>query len=62
MVRIAICDDEEGYLFLEKNIIVQYMTNHGYQYTIDTFMSGTDFLSIQKKIEEYLKNKENNGF
>lgn len=53
MVRIAICDDEEGYLFLEKNIIVQYMTNHGYQYTIDTFMSGTDFLSIQKKIEEY---------
>lgn len=53
MVRIAICDDDEDYLFLEKKIIVQYMTNHGYQYIVDTFISGTDFLCINKKIEEY---------
>lgn len=53
MVRIAICDDEQEYLFLEKNIIVQYMTNHGYEYIIDTFVSGTDFLCNKRKIEEY---------
>lgn len=53
MIRIAICDDEDGFLFLEDKLIRQYMENHAYQYHVDTFSSGFDFLELDSEINHY---------
>lgn len=44
MIQIAVCDDEDGFLFLERKLIQAYMKKYGYQCQIDTFSSGIDFL------------------
>lgn len=44
MINIAICDDEELFLQREQDIISKYMEINGYQYNIDQFLSGRDFL------------------
>lgn len=53
MIHIAICDDEENFLFLEKKLIQAYMKNHSYQYCINTFSSGMDFLQEINTVSEF---------
>lgn len=45
MINIAICDDEEIFLQKEQSFISNYMTERGYEYHIDLFMSGKEFLA-----------------
>lgn len=51
MIHIAICDDEDGFLFLEQKLVSAYMKNHDYQYRVDTFSSGINFLQSNENIE-----------
>lgn len=44
MINIAICDDEELFLQREQDIISKYMNENGYQYNIDQYLSGKEFL------------------
>ncbi len=53
MIHIAICDDEDGFLFLEQKLVSTYMKNHDYQYRVDTFSSGIDFLQSNENIENF---------
>lgn len=53
MIRIAICDDEAGFLFLEQKLVSAYMENHNYQYHVDTFSSGIDFLKSDENIRKF---------
>lgn len=53
MFHIAICDDEEHFLSYEKKLIAGYMGDAGYQYEIDTFSSGVEFLAMGEKVSEY---------
>ncbi len=53
MIRIAICDDEDGFLFLEQKVVSAYMKNHDYQYCVDTFSSGIDLLQPNGNIEDF---------
>lgn len=48
MLNIAICDDAEEFLFLEKQYIQKYMEQRKLQCHIDTFLSGIDFLRFDK--------------
>ncbi len=53
MIHIAICDDEDGFLFLEQKLVSAYMENHDYQYHVDTFSSGIDFLQSNENIGNF---------
>lgn len=44
MISIAICDDEDFFVKREEKIISNYLEKHGYQYKIDSFLSGTELL------------------
>lgn len=48
MINIAICDDEELFLQREQDIISKYMGENGYQYNIDQYLSGKQFLESNK--------------
>ena len=52
MINIAVCDDEEFYLQKEQSIISGYMTEKGYEYNIDLFSSGKEFLESENT-EQY---------
>lgn len=51
MIQIAVCDDEDGFLFLERKLIQAYMKKYGYQCQVDTFSSGIDFLKSDSNAE-----------
>lgn len=53
MIHIAICDDEDGFLFLEYKLVSAYMKNHAYQFLIDTFSSGIELLQVNDNIVDY---------
>lgn len=53
MLKIAICDDEEYFLEQEKECISQYMNRLGYQFRIDTFASGVEFMMVGDRISRY---------
>lgn len=53
MLEIAVCDDEEYFLQQEKEWISQYMKRLGYEFRIDTFVSGVDFMAIGDKVSKY---------
>lgn len=53
MFRIAICDDEEYFLFREKNLIEKHMRTHGYSCIIDLYPSGKDLLKETETILQY---------
>ena len=50
MLEIAICDDEEYFLKQEKEWISQYMNHLGYEFHIDTFASGVEFMAVGDKV------------
>ena len=49
MFKIAICDDEQGFVDIEKRCIKDYLTKRNVEYRIDYFISGTSFLERFKK-------------
>lgn len=51
MLRIAICDDEEYFRLLEKELIEKYMEGQGYECIIDSYSSGEEMLSGGKEGE-----------
>ena len=53
MIHIAICDDEDGFLFLEQKLVSAYMERHVYQYRVDTFSSGMDLLQQDNAIVNF---------
>ncbi len=53
MINVAICDDEEGFLYLGERLIRSYMKNNGYQCCVDLYSSGTAFLGAQKESFSY---------
>ena len=53
MLRIAICDDDDGFLFLEQKLVSAYMEKHVYQYQADTFSSGMDLLQQDNAIANF---------
>lgn len=52
MIKIAICDDEELFLKKEQAIISKYMKANDYQYQIDLYLSGKQFLE-STKVDQY---------
>ena len=53
MLNIAICDDEKYFLQQEKEWISQYMNCLGYEFHIDTFVSGVEFMAVGDMISKY---------
>lgn len=53
MLEIAVCDDEEYFLEQEKEWISRYMNRLGYQFRIDTFVSGVEFMAVGDRISKY---------
>lgn len=53
MLEIAVCDDEEYFLTQEKEWISQYMKRLGYEFRIDTFASGVEFMAVGDKVSKY---------
>lgn len=53
MIHIAICDDDDGFLFLEQKLVSAYMEKHVYQYQVDTFLSGMDLLQQDNAIANF---------
>lgn len=51
VIQIAVCDDEDGFLFLETKFIQAYMKKYGYQCQVDTFSSGIDFIKLDNNNE-----------
>lgn len=48
MINIAICDDEELFLMREKEIISKYLYVKAYEYCVDTYLNGKQFLESGK--------------
>lgn len=53
MLQIAICDDEKWFLSQEKEWISQYMNHAGYQFSIDAYASGSEFLAMGDEVSKY---------
>lgn len=53
MLQIAICDDEKGFIKQEKEWICEYMNRAGYQFCIDTYTSGIEFLAMGEEVSKY---------
>ena len=53
MLEIAICDDEEYFLEQEKEWISQYMNHLDYEFHIDAFTSGVEFMAVGDKVSKY---------
>ncbi len=53
MLQIAICDDEHFYREKIKHLLEQYFEGHSLAYTIQTFMSGKEFLSTCENNVKY---------
>ena len=53
MIHIAICDDDDGFLFLEQKLVSAYMEKHVYQDQVDTFLSGMDLLQQDNAIANF---------
>lgn len=53
MLKIAVCDDEKYFLKQEKEWISRYMNRLGYQFCIDTFVSGVEFMAIGDRVSKY---------
>lgn len=53
MFRVALCDDDEKFLDLEEEIIIQYMEVKGMQCRIDRFPGGQDMLDLGVEADRY---------
>lgn len=53
MLQIAVCDDEQFYREKIKCLLEQYLHEHHPEYAIQTFSSGSEFLSVQENNVKY---------
>lgn len=53
MFRIAVCDDEKPFREQMKEILQEYMREHGVYYKIDTFQSGEELLDLGIELNQY---------
>ena len=53
MIRIALCDDQQSFLELEKGIIERYLTQRSIDFQCDIYISGKDLLSQSEAICKY---------
>ncbi len=53
MFRVAVCDDEEYFRILEKNLIEKYMEEQGYGCLVDSYPSGEEMLSAVGESLQY---------
>ena len=45
MFRIALCDDNEQFIDMERSIIEEYFTSIGEECNIDSYYNGADLIS-----------------
>lgn len=53
MLQIAVCDDEQFYREKIKCLLEQYLHEHHPEYMVQTFSSGSEFLSVQENNVKY---------
>ena len=53
MFRIALCDDNEEFLYMEQKIIMQYMKINKIEYQVDLFYSGQELLNLGNRVNRY---------
>lgn len=53
MIRIALCDDEQQYLDIEKRYIEEYLTEKNIEHETRCFLSGVSFLQSMKEEQDY---------
>lgn len=53
MIRIALCDDQQSFLELEKGIIEHYLSQSGIDFQCDIYISGEVLLSQGEAISKY---------
>ena len=53
MFKIAICDDEESFRKRIRDILTDYFQENDFQYEIDEFESGKEFISLGIEITKY---------
>ena len=53
MYRIALCDDNKDFLYIERKIIHEYFSSVGEQCTCDLYTSGVDLISVDNNLSDY---------
>jgi len=53
MFRIALCDDNEQFIDMERSIIEKYFTSIGEDCNIDSYYNGADLISNENKLADY---------
>jgi len=53
MIRIALCDDQQSFLELEKEMIEHYLLERNVEFRCDIYISGEDILSQGEAINKY---------
>ena len=53
MFRIALCDDNKDFLYIERKIIHEYFSSVGEQCTCDLYTSGVDLISVDNNLSDY---------
>lgn len=53
MFRIALCDDNEEFLEIEKTVIVQYMDSRELPYQVEQFHGGQALVDMGQKVDGY---------
>ena len=48
-MKVAICDDEEYFILIEKSVIENYALEHDFSVDIECFYSGREFLDSDLK-------------
>ncbi|MCR4840931.1 MAG: LytTR family DNA-binding domain-containing protein [Lachnospiraceae bacterium] len=44
-MKVAVCDDEEYFILIEKSVIENYANEHDFTVEVDCFLTGSDFLN-----------------
>lgn len=53
MFRIALCDDNEEFLEIEKTVVCQYMNLRKLSYQVEEFHGGQALVDMGQKVDEY---------
>lgn len=53
MFRIALCDDNEEFLEIEKTVISQYMDSRNMEYQVEQFLGGQALVNLGGKVDGY---------
>ena len=53
MFRIALCDNDEQFLKKEYEIIQEYFSSSGEEYSVDSYFSGAELIKNTNKLANY---------